>query len=102
MSNIDAIKANSYQDDVDNNGVRKKIDNEFKDLVLSDLRVVATIGVGGFGRVSATSLFNFFCLIRILQEKIKRRRNTASHDRLPPSETTTDVCSFAQVTARCQ
>ncbi|OQR78656.1 cGMP-dependent protein kinase [Tropilaelaps mercedesae] len=57
MCNIDAIRANPYHDEVDkaSTGVRQKIDNEFKNLKLSDLRVIATLGVGGFGRHSDSS-----------------------------------------------
>lgn len=53
MCNIDAIRSHPYQDEVDkvSTGVRQKIDNEFKNLRLSELRVIATLGVGGFGRV---------------------------------------------------
>ncbi|EEC16533.1 cGMP-dependent protein kinase, putative [Ixodes scapularis] len=48
MSNIDEIRGKQYDEDV---GVRQRINEEFANLKLSDLRVIATLGVGGFGRV---------------------------------------------------
>ncbi|XP_022645370.1 cGMP-dependent protein kinase, isozyme 2 forms cD4/T1/T3A/T3B-like isoform X2 [Varroa jacobsoni] len=60
MCNIDAIRANAYHDEVDkaSTGIRQKIDNEFKSLKLSDLRVISTLGVGGFGRVELVQPVN--------------------------------------------
>ncbi|XP_077505308.1 cGMP-dependent protein kinase for isoform X1 [Amblyomma americanum] len=48
MSNIDEIRGKQYDEDV---GARQRINEEFANLKLSDLRVIATLGVGGFGRV---------------------------------------------------
>jgi len=33
-----------------------RVNEEFKDLKLSDLRVLATLGVGGFGRVELVNI----------------------------------------------
>ncbi|XP_052898168.1 cGMP-dependent protein kinase, isozyme 2 forms cD4/T1/T3A/T3B isoform X2 [Anopheles moucheti] len=53
ISNLDEIR-NRYNDE----GVseRKKIYEEFRDVKLSDLRVISTLGVGGFGRVELVQL----------------------------------------------
>ncbi|XP_077538179.1 cGMP-dependent protein kinase for isoform X1 [Haemaphysalis longicornis] len=48
MSNIDEIRGKQYDEDV---GARQRINEEFANLKLGDLRVIATLGVGGFGRV---------------------------------------------------
>lgn len=48
MSNIDEIRGKQYDEDI---GERQRINEEFANLKLSDLRVIATLGVGGFGRV---------------------------------------------------
>ncbi|XP_055643687.1 cGMP-dependent protein kinase, isozyme 2 forms cD4/T1/T3A/T3B isoform X3 [Toxorhynchites rutilus septentrionalis] len=53
ISNLDEIK-NRYNDDAVNE--RKKIYEEFRDVRLTDLRVIATLGVGGFGRVELVQL----------------------------------------------
>ncbi|KAM8716277.1 hypothetical protein ACLKA7_003201 [Drosophila subpalustris] len=47
ISSLDEIK-HRYDDDAME---RRKINEEFRDLNLTDLRVIATLGVGGFGRV---------------------------------------------------
>nr|XP_040238864.2 cGMP-dependent protein kinase, isozyme 2 forms cD4/T1/T3A/T3B isoform X3 [Anopheles coluzzii] len=53
ISNLDEIR-NRYNDE----GVsqRKKIWEEFREVKLSDLRVISTLGVGGFGRVELVQL----------------------------------------------
>ncbi|XP_055539098.1 cGMP-dependent protein kinase, isozyme 2 forms cD4/T1/T3A/T3B isoform X2 [Wyeomyia smithii] len=53
ISNLDEIK-NRYNDDAVIQ--KKKIYEEFRDVRLSDLRVLATLGVGGFGRVELVQL----------------------------------------------
>ncbi|XP_058819152.1 cGMP-dependent protein kinase, isozyme 2 forms cD4/T1/T3A/T3B isoform X3 [Topomyia yanbarensis] len=53
ISNLDEIK-NRYNDDAVVQ--KKKIYEEFRDVRLSDLRVLATLGVGGFGRVELVQL----------------------------------------------
>lgn len=53
ISNLDEIK-NRYNDDAVSE--KKKIYEEFRDVRLSDLRVLATLGVGGFGRVELVQL----------------------------------------------
>nr|XP_029711227.1 cGMP-dependent protein kinase, isozyme 2 forms cD4/T1/T3A/T3B isoform X2 [Aedes albopictus] len=53
ISNLDEIR-NRYNDDAVSE--RKKIYEEFRDVRLSDLRVIATLGVGGFGRVELVQL----------------------------------------------
>lgn len=59
ISNLDEIK-NRYNDDAVS--AKKKIYEEFRDVRLSDLRVIATLGVGGFGRVE---------LVQLAQEKAR-------------------------------
>ncbi|XP_013776667.1 cGMP-dependent protein kinase, isozyme 2 forms cD4/T1/T3A/T3B-like isoform X2 [Limulus polyphemus] len=49
ISNIDEIKQKRY--DEEEIIERKKLNEEFVHLKLTDLKVIATIGVGGFGRV---------------------------------------------------
>ncbi|XP_030384638.1 cGMP-dependent protein kinase, isozyme 2 forms cD4/T1/T3A/T3B isoform X1 [Scaptodrosophila lebanonensis] len=53
ISNLDEIK-HSYDDE----GAleRSKINEEYRDLNLTDLRVIATLGVGGFGRVELVQI----------------------------------------------
>ncbi|EAT40455.1 AAEL007826-PA [Aedes aegypti] len=53
ISNLDEIK-NRYNDDAVSE--KKKIYEEFRDVRLTDLRVIATLGVGGFGRVELVQL----------------------------------------------
>lgn len=53
ISNLDEIK-NRYNDDAVS--AKKKIYEEFRDVRLTDLRVIATLGVGGFGRVELVQL----------------------------------------------
>ncbi|XP_065090721.1 cGMP-dependent protein kinase 1 isoform X3 [Ochlerotatus camptorhynchus] len=53
ISNLDEIK-NRYNDDAVS--AKKKIYEEFRDVRLSDLRVISTLGVGGFGRVELVQL----------------------------------------------
>uniref|UniRef100_T1J2D2 cGMP-dependent protein kinase n=1 Tax=Strigamia maritima TaxID=126957 RepID=T1J2D2_STRMM len=48
IKGLDEIRSKSYEDDGD---VHKKRNQEFSKLKLSDLRVICTLGVGGFGRV---------------------------------------------------
>ncbi|KAK7791456.1 hypothetical protein R5R35_001379 [Gryllus longicercus] len=52
ISNLDEIRT-SYKDE----GVeRRRINEEFRDVKLTDLRVLATLGVGGFGRVELVQI----------------------------------------------
>ncbi|CAO1368652.1 unnamed protein product [Diamesa tonsa] len=53
ISNLDEVK-NRYNDE----GIieRKKINEEFREVKLTDLRVIATLGVGGFGRVELVQI----------------------------------------------
>lgn len=53
IANLDDIK-NRYNDDAVSE--KKKIYEEFRDVRLSDLRVISTLGVGGFGRVELVQL----------------------------------------------
>jgi len=55
ISNLDEVK-NRYNDE----GVieRRKINEEFRDVKLTDLRIIATLGVGGFGRVELVQIQN--------------------------------------------
>ncbi|XP_064458304.1 cGMP-dependent protein kinase 1-like [Ornithodoros turicata] len=55
MSNIDEIRGKQYDEDLE---VRQRIIEEFAGLKLSDLRVIATLGVGGFGRVELVQSMN--------------------------------------------
>ncbi|GFW52486.1 hypothetical protein TNCV_404141 [Trichonephila clavipes] len=55
ISHIDEIKTKRYDEDA---SVRKKANEEFSDIRLSDLRIVTTLGVGGFGRVELVQLNN--------------------------------------------
>ncbi|XP_054723971.1 cGMP-dependent protein kinase, isozyme 2 forms cD4/T1/T3A/T3B-like isoform X2 [Uloborus diversus] len=55
ISHIDEIKLKRYDEDI---SFRKKANEEFYDIRLSDLRIVATLGVGGFGRVELVQLNN--------------------------------------------
>uniref|UniRef100_A0A1B6EZI2 cGMP-dependent protein kinase n=2 Tax=Cuerna arida TaxID=1464854 RepID=A0A1B6EZI2_9HEMI len=52
ISSLDEIRTR-YKDELVE---RKKINEEFKDVRLSDLRVLATLGVGGFGRVELVQI----------------------------------------------
>ncbi|XP_055295808.1 cGMP-dependent protein kinase, isozyme 2 forms cD4/T1/T3A/T3B isoform X3 [Sitodiplosis mosellana] len=53
ISNLDEIR-NKYNDE--SSLERKRINEEFRDVQLSDLRVLSTLGVGGFGRVELVQL----------------------------------------------
>ncbi|XP_058062961.1 cGMP-dependent protein kinase, isozyme 2 forms cD4/T1/T3A/T3B isoform X5 [Anopheles bellator] len=53
ISNLDEIR-NRYNDE--SVSQRKKIYEEFREVKLSDLRVISTLGVGGFGRVELVQL----------------------------------------------
>ncbi|XP_067132884.1 cGMP-dependent protein kinase, isozyme 2 forms cD4/T1/T3A/T3B-like isoform X2 [Centruroides vittatus] len=53
ISNIDEIKAKRYDEEIQ---PRRRIYEEFLGLKLSDLRVVTTLGVGGFGRVELVQI----------------------------------------------
>ncbi|KAL3877721.1 hypothetical protein ACJMK2_035386, partial [Sinanodonta woodiana] len=53
ISNIDELKR-VYEDETDSKGV----DAEFAKLKLGDLNIVATLGVGGFGRVELVQINN--------------------------------------------
>lgn len=53
ISNLDEIR-NRYNDDTVNQ--KKKVYEEFREVRLTDLRVIATLGVGGFGRVELVQL----------------------------------------------
>ncbi|KAL0274709.1 UNVERIFIED_CONTAM: hypothetical protein PYX00_002773 [Menopon gallinae] len=52
ISGLDEIRT-KYADEVVE---RRKVNEEFKDLKLSDLRSLATLGVGGFGRVELVQI----------------------------------------------
>lgn len=54
ISNIDEIKTKRY----DEAPARKRINEQFSNIKLSDLRVVSTLGVGGFGRVELVQIAN--------------------------------------------
>ncbi|XP_013793274.1 cGMP-dependent protein kinase, isozyme 2 forms cD5/T2-like, partial [Limulus polyphemus] len=56
ISNLDEIKQKEYKEEEIIE--RKKINKEFDNLKLSDLRVIATLGVGGFGRVELVRIGN--------------------------------------------
>ncbi|XP_067624676.1 cGMP-dependent protein kinase, isozyme 2 forms cD4/T1/T3A/T3B isoform X4 [Eurosta solidaginis] len=53
ISNLDEIK-HRYDDECI--GERKKINEEFDNVKLTDLRIIATLGVGGFGRVELVQI----------------------------------------------
>ncbi|XP_031619274.1 cGMP-dependent protein kinase, isozyme 2 forms cD4/T1/T3A/T3B isoform X3 [Contarinia nasturtii] len=53
ISNLDEIR-NKYNDE--STLERKRINEEFRDVQLSDLRVLSTLGVGGFGRVELVQI----------------------------------------------
>uniref|UniRef100_A0A0K8ULB5 cGMP-dependent protein kinase n=1 Tax=Bactrocera latifrons TaxID=174628 RepID=A0A0K8ULB5_BACLA len=53
ISNLDEIK-HRYDDECI--GERKKINEEFDNVQLTDLRIIATLGVGGFGRVELVQI----------------------------------------------
>ncbi|CAG2123087.1 unnamed protein product, partial [Medioppia subpectinata] len=53
ISNLDDIKIKRYEEDVME---RRKLNEQYASIVLSDLRKVATLGVGGFGRVELVTL----------------------------------------------
>ncbi|XP_037902443.1 cGMP-dependent protein kinase, isozyme 2 forms cD4/T1/T3A/T3B isoform X5 [Hermetia illucens] len=53
ISNLDEIR---HRYDDEGTLERKKINEEFRDVRLSDLRVIATLGVGGFGRVELVQI----------------------------------------------
>ncbi|GAB6030894.1 hypothetical protein CHUAL_007726 [Chamberlinius hualienensis] len=55
ISDLDEIKTKSYDEDLI---IRRKINEEFAGVKLSDLRVVTTLGVGGFGRVELVQISN--------------------------------------------
>ncbi|GFR05830.1 hypothetical protein TNCT_3241 [Trichonephila clavata] len=55
ISHIDEIKTKRYDEDA---SFRKRANEEFSDIRLSDLRIVTTLGVGGFGRVELVQLNN--------------------------------------------
>ncbi|XP_023228963.1 cGMP-dependent protein kinase, isozyme 2 forms cD4/T1/T3A/T3B-like [Centruroides sculpturatus] len=54
ISNIDEIKTKRY----DEAPARKRINEQFSNIKLTDLRVVSTLGVGGFGRVELVQIAN--------------------------------------------
>ncbi|XP_013790560.1 cGMP-dependent protein kinase, isozyme 2 forms cD4/T1/T3A/T3B-like isoform X1 [Limulus polyphemus] len=54
ISNIDEIKKKRY--DEEEAMARRMINQEFADLKLTDLRLVATLGIGGFGRVELVQI----------------------------------------------
>ncbi|XP_075153908.1 cGMP-dependent protein kinase for isoform X2 [Haematobia irritans] len=53
ISNLDEIK---HRYDDEGTLERRKINEEFRDINLTDLRVIATLGVGGFGRVELVQI----------------------------------------------
>lgn len=55
ISNLDEIR---HRYDDEGTLERKKINEEYRDVRLTDLRVIATLGVGGFGRVELVQLQN--------------------------------------------
>lgn len=55
ISNLDEIR---HRYDDEGTLERKKINEQFRDVSLSDLRVLATLGVGGFGRVELVQLIS--------------------------------------------
>ncbi|KAG8187609.1 hypothetical protein JTE90_029609 [Oedothorax gibbosus] len=55
ISHIDEIKTKRYDEDA---SFRKKANEEFLDIRLTDLRIVTTLGVGGFGRVELVQIHN--------------------------------------------
>ncbi|XP_066992526.1 cGMP-dependent protein kinase, isozyme 2 forms cD4/T1/T3A/T3B isoform X2 [Anabrus simplex] len=52
ISGLDEIRTR-YKDEIVE---RKRINEEFRDVKLSDLRILATLGVGGFGRVELVQI----------------------------------------------
>ncbi|GIY09501.1 hypothetical protein CEXT_454211 [Caerostris extrusa] len=55
ISHIDEIKTKKYDED---SNFRKRTNEEYSDISLSDIRIVTTLGVGGFGRVELVQLRN--------------------------------------------
>ncbi|GBN76791.1 cGMP-dependent protein kinase, isozyme 2 forms cD4/T1/T3A/T3B [Araneus ventricosus] len=55
ISHIDEIKTKRYDEDA---SYRKRTNEEFSDIRLCDLRIITTLGVGGFGRVELVQLNN--------------------------------------------
>ncbi|XP_055838157.1 cGMP-dependent protein kinase, isozyme 2 forms cD5/T2 isoform X2 [Episyrphus balteatus] len=55
ISNLDEIR---HRYDDEGTLERKKINEQFRDVSLSDLRVLATLGVGGFGRVELVQIIS--------------------------------------------
>ncbi|RWS30568.1 cGMP-dependent protein kinase: isozyme 2 forms cD4/T1/T3A/T3B-like protein, partial [Leptotrombidium deliense] len=53
ISNLEEIRGKHY---VDNFEARQKINAQFGGLTLNDLRPIATLGIGGFGRVELVAL----------------------------------------------
>lgn len=53
ISNIDEIKAKRYDEEI---RPKRRVYEEFLGLTLSDLRIVTTLGVGGFGRVELVQI----------------------------------------------
>lgn len=53
ISGLEEIRKKSYDEDL---VVRRKIDEEFANLTLSDLNIITTLGVGGFGRVELVQI----------------------------------------------
>lgn len=56
VGNLEELKRKSYGDEGSSRAKprsleEKKVDKEFADIKLGDLNVIATLGVGGFGRV---------------------------------------------------
>lgn len=55
ISNINEIKEKNYDESLP---VKRRVDEEYLNLKLSDLRVITTLGVGGFGRVELVQIAN--------------------------------------------
>ncbi|KFM74514.1 cGMP-dependent protein kinase, isozyme 2 forms cD4/T1/T3A/T3B, partial [Stegodyphus mimosarum] len=55
ISNINEIKEKNYDETMP---VKRRVDEEFTKLKLTDLRVITTLGVGGFGRVELVQIAN--------------------------------------------
>ncbi|XP_070544334.1 cGMP-dependent protein kinase 1-like isoform X3 [Ptychodera flava] len=52
-STVDGLSAKG---DADRDNIRNAVDSEFADIKVSDLKIVATLGVGGFGRVELVNI----------------------------------------------
>ncbi|KAG1696654.1 cGMP-dependent protein kinase, isozyme 2 forms cD5/T2 [Nymphon striatum] len=55
ISNLADIKAKQYDEDIE---IRRQINEQFANLSLGELRPIATLGVGGFGRVDLVQIIS--------------------------------------------